>query len=145
MPGPALMWWLGVHGGAGERTMAALIQDSRTVGHAWPVVATPNVPAPRVVLVARTHARGLLALQAAATEWASGQTGVDLLGAVLIADAPGRLPRPLRDLMSLVSGGVPRTWHVPWMEPWRRGETVTATDVPKPVRTLVTEISDLLK
>ncbi|WP_370463240.1 DUF6668 family protein [Nocardiopsis sp. FR4] len=139
------MWWLGVHGGAGERTMAALIQGTRTVGHAWPVVATPNTPAPRVVLVARTHARGLLCLQAAATEWASGQAGVDLLGAVLIADAPGRLPRPLRDLMSLVSGGLPRTWHVPWMESWRRGEAVTATEAPRAVRALITEISDLLK
>src|SRR5690625_7783755 len=68
------------------------------------------------------HAHGLLATQTAATKWASGAVDVDLLGLVLVADAPGRLSRPLRDLARLVSGGLPRVWNLPWIEAWRLGE-----------------------
>ncbi len=139
----ALLWWVGVHGGAGERTLAALLVGSRPAGHAWPQLATGEHP--RVVLVARTHARGLLAAQAAATEWASGLSGVDLLGLVTIADAPGRLPRPLKDLLKLVSGGVPRVWNLPWVEAWRLGETPTLDTAPKAARAMVAELSELTR
>lgn len=50
-------------------------------------------------------------------------TGVDLLGLVVVADAPGRLPRILRNRVRLVSGAVPRLWEIPWVGPWRLGET----------------------
>jgi hypothetical protein len=137
------LWWVGVHGGAGERTLAALLEGSHRAAHAWPEVAISVAHKPRAVLVARTHARGLLAAQAAATEWASGHTGVDLLGLVLVADAPGKLPRPLKDLAKLVSGGVPRVWHVPWVETWRQGAPPHPQSAPKAVRTMITELSDL--
>ncbi|MCY9785693.1 hypothetical protein KIK06_17545 [Nocardiopsis sp. EMB25] len=140
---PARLWWVGVHGGAGERTLAALLEGSRAAVHAWPEVAISVTFRPQAVLVARTHARGLLAAQAAATEWASGYSGVDLLGLVLIADAPGRLPRPLRDLAKLVSGGVPRVWNVPWIEAWRLGESPTLDAAPKPVRAMISDLADL--
>ncbi|GAA3612891.1 hypothetical protein GCM10022266_27170 [Agrococcus terreus] len=39
---------------------------------------------------------------------------MDVLGLVLIADAPGKLPKPLKELVHVVSGGAPRTWHLPW-------------------------------
>jgi hypothetical protein len=138
--GPATMWWMGVHGGAGESTLEQLLEGSRAAGHAWPIAKDDALPAPRVMLVARTTARGLQAAQLAAREWASGTVPVDLVGLVLIADAPGRLPKPLRDLAQVVVGGVPRSWRLPWVEPWRLGESVSETTAPKTMTQLLDEL-----
>ena len=32
------LWWLGVHGGAGETTLAQLLEGSWETGHAWPQI-----------------------------------------------------------------------------------------------------------
>ncbi|MEV6133681.1 DUF6668 family protein [Streptomyces violaceusniger] len=113
-------WWLGVHGGAGVSTLERAVPGGRDSGRAWPATGEPEP----VVLVARSSAHGLGAAQNAAQQWASRMvTGVDLLGLVVVADAPGRRPRILRDRVRLVSGAVPRLWEIPWVEPWRLGET----------------------
>lgn len=156
----APLWWLGVHGGAGETSLAALLGSSRAAEHAWPTPVTLGLPdsspegdafhhaAPgvaRVVLVARTHASGLRAAQIAATEWASGAVqGVDLLGLALVADAPGKLPRSLRDTAKVVTGGVPRVWKIPWIEAWRLGEPISVESSPRLVRAMVTDLNALL-
>jgi hypothetical protein len=56
-----------------------------------------------------------------------------VLGLVLIADAPGRLPRVLDDFADIVGGGVPRVWDIPWIEEWRRGEAPTPDNTPDEV------------
>lgn len=139
-PAAARLWWVGVHGGAGESTLQRLVDGSRAGDHAWPVCAPDPVP---TVLVARTHASGLQAAQRALAEWAAGGIDVDLLGLVLVADAPGRLPRPLRDLARVVGGGAPRCWQLPWVEAWRLGGPVL-DDVPRAARSAVREIGELL-
>lgn len=141
----ARVWWLGVHGGAGESTLEQLLDGSRAAGHAWPVPApgTHAAARPSVVLVARTHAHGLRAAQAAARDWASGDVPVRLLGLLLIADAPGRLPRPLRDLSRLVAGGVPASWSVAWYEPWRLGTPVATAVKPGDAMAAISAIEDL--
>ena len=141
----ARVWWLGVHGGAGESTLEQLLDGSRAAGHAWPVPApgTHAAARPSVVLVARTHAHGLRAAQAAARDWASGDVPVRLLGLLLIADAPGRLPRPLRDLSRLVAGGVPASWSVAWYEPWRLGTPVATAGKPGDAMAAISAIEDL--
>ncbi len=68
----------------------------------------------------------------------------DVLGLAIVADAPGRLPRPLRDLAALVAGGVPKVWHVPWVETWRLGEPVGLETSPRAVRQMVSELHHLL-
>lgn len=142
--GTADLWCLGVHGGAGESTLAALVPGWRAAAHSWPKVPAGDTPAP-LILVARSSAVGLRAAQNAARQWASGSVPpVELLGLVIVADAPGRLPRPLRDLAALVSGGVPRTWHLPWVESWRLGEDVALTTAPRPVRQVIDSITQLL-
>lgn len=103
---------VGAHGGAGATSLAAsdpeLLFDC---GAAWP--STHGKQA--CILVARTSARGLHAAQTALQQWAAAETpSVDVLGLVLIADAPGKLPKPLKELVHVVSGGAPRTWHLPW-------------------------------
>jgi len=138
---PAKVWWLGVHGGAGESTLAALAQDTRAAQHGWPIADPPNI-ATNVVLVARSNYQGLTAAQRAATEWASGALGksVTLAGLVLIADAPGRLPKPLRDLQQVVGGGLPRVWTLPWVDAWRLGPADPSPLLPKAFRELFAEL-----
>jgi hypothetical protein len=115
-------WWLGVHGGAGVSTLEQAVPGGRDAGRAWPAAPDATGAQP-VVLVARSSASGLRAAQHAAQQWASRMvTGVDLLGLVVVADAPGRRPKVLRDQVRLVSGAVPRLWEIPWVEPWRLGE-----------------------
>lgn len=139
---PARVWCLGVHGGSGESTVAALMEGSRESGHAWPDLA--GDPAP-VVLIARTSAHGLERSQAAAAQWAAGATSdVRLLGLVLIADAPGRLPPPLHAWVKVLSGGVPRVWHLPWSEELRRGADPRSARHSRAVRRLLGDVAALL-
>ena len=135
-----------MHGGAGESSLARLTPHWPAAAHAWPVITTPTNSATRVVLVARSHAAGLRAAQRAATQWASFATPepVQVLGLVVVADAPGRLPRPLRELVDLVGGGVPHTWFVPWIESWRLGESPTLQAAPRPVASVIDAITALL-
>jgi hypothetical protein len=139
---PARVWWLGVHGGAGESTLAALAEGTRPAGHAWPIPVTPGTTH-HVALVARTHYAGLTAAQHAATEWASHSVGdgVQLAGLVLIADAPGRLPKPLRDLENVIGGGVPHVWHLPWVDAWRFGPVSVSDSLPREFRDLFAALS----
>jgi hypothetical protein len=139
----AALWWVGVHGGAGESTLASLIPGWQAAEHAWPRTAAPT-PA-RTVLVARSDARGLRAAQDAMRQWAAGLVpSVEVLGLAVMADAPGRLPRSLRELLQVVSGGVPRTWSVPWVDAWRVGEPPAPSDAPREVQRLVDELSAIL-
>lgn len=140
---PASLWWLGTHGGAGESSLAALVDGWAEAGHSWPCPADGG--AADVVLVARTSMAGLRSAQAAATQWASGRAGeANVLGLVLVADAPGKLPRPLRDFARLVSGGVPRSWSVPWIAAWRMGEAPTS-DIPRDLRRLIDDLNRLTR
>jgi len=139
---PATVWWLGVHGGAGESTLATLASGTRPADHAWPIPVSPGTTH-RVVLVARTNFTGLTGAQRAATEWASNVLGdgVSLAGLVLIADAPGRRPKVLRELEQVISGGVPRVWNLPWVDAWRLGPAAPGDDLPKEYRELFTDLS----
>ena len=135
--GSADYWWLGVHGGAGESSLARLDKSTRAAEHHWPQAAAGAV----VVLVARSNIHGLRAAQRAATEWASGSLpGIQLAGLVVVADAPGRLPKELRDFARVVGGGVPHLWHVPWIEGWRLGHEVPIELLPKDLRTVLEQV-----
>lgn len=141
----ASLWVVGAHGGAGESTIAELDGDWIAAAHAWPGAAPSDASPSRVIVVARTSARGLLAAKAVAKQWATGLVrGVEVLGLVLIADAPGHLPKALRDLKKIVGGGYPRTWQVPWIESWRRGEQVSTDIAVREVRRLVDDLRTLL-
>lgn len=140
----APLWWLGTHGGSGESTLASLVPEWLGAGHGWPNLAG-STPA-HVVLTARSNTRGLRAAQAAATQWAAGLVpNVTLLGLVILADSPRRPPPALRQLAQLVSGGVPRTWNVGWVESWRMDPAPTATGAPSDVRRLIDDLNTLLR
>lgn len=138
----AALWVVGAHGGAGESSLAELDPSWQAAGRAWPELPTGAPVA--CVVVARTNVRGLLAARTALTQWAASGAGesVRLLGLVLVADAPGKTPAPIRDLAKVVGGGAPRVWHVPWVEAWRLGDPVTER-VPRPVSKLVSTLRSL--
>lgn len=135
------LWVVGAHGGAGESTLAALMPGATAMDHHWPQLSGSAVP---VVVVARSSLRGLVAAQIAAQQWASRLVpGVDLLGLVVMADAPGRLPRLLRDHLQVVAGGYARTWTVPWIDAWRTSD-VNSAAAPREVRRVVDELTALV-
>lgn len=122
------VWLTSAHGGAGSSTLADLSGLGwRAAGTAWPISPDPNRPA-RVLLCARTSYTGLRAAQVALTDWASGRVPVELEGVVLLAAAPGRLPKPLRPLLELVRGAAGRVWEVGWQSPWLVGPAVMTGD-----------------
>lgn len=141
-PGTAGLWVVGAHGGAGESSLASLDERWVASGHSWPVLQ--DLAPCQCVVVARTSVRGLLAARTALTQWASSGIGPSarLVGLVLISDAPGKLPPPLRDLQTLVAGGAPRVWQVPWIEAWRLGEPPAST-TPSAVKKLVSDLRSL--
>lgn len=124
MSGSAALWVTGAHGGAGETRIADLLDGARATSHCWPVIQ--HSASPRVLLACRSDVRGLTAGQTALTQWASGAApDVDLLGLVILADAPGRMPKALREFASLVGGGAPRYWLLPWVEEWRQSPSTS--------------------
>ncbi len=141
LPGSPRVWVIGVHGGAGESTLARLLTGATATGHRWPTSTTTPV-----LLVARSSMTGLTAARRAATQWASGAAGnLSLLGLVVIADAPGRLPRPLAQFADLVGGGVPRMWRWPWIDQLRLDPHLhrSAPSWPKPALALLDTIDAL--
>jgi hypothetical protein len=123
--------------------VARLLPGARPAQHAWPA-AGRELKTPRVLLVCRSHADGLRAAQRALTDWASPNAGfsVELLGLVVSADAPGPLPKPLRDFAALVGGGAPRLWHLPWVPAWRMGQD--PHEPPREVRSFIRTVTTLL-
>ena len=130
-------WWLGVHGGAGETSLARLDKNTKAAEHHWPLTTTGAA----VVLVARSNIPGLHAARLAATEWASGSLpGIQVAGLVVMADTPGRLPKEIRDFSRVVAGGVPHVWHFPWVDGWRYGHDVPPEELPKEARTALEQV-----
>ena len=70
----------------------------------------------------------------------AGGVPVLLLGLVLIADAPGRLPHALRQLAGLIAGGAPAVWSLPWIEAWRVGDPPGPANAPKVARRLLEDL-----
>ena len=115
---------LGAHGGAGVSSLlrAGLDQVAVDAGRRWPQAGV-------VVLVARTSTSGLEWARDLARQHASGLAGeVELLGLVLVPDAPGRLPARAAGLRDLITGAFARTWQLPWLQEWR----IAATSEPLP-------------
>jgi hypothetical protein len=153
-----LIWVVGLHGGSGASTITRLLDQSaqtnpdRGAGQfsrdvtewsprGWPSGPGPQVAA-RVLLVARTHLAGLDNAAAAAEQWASGRLdGVQLLGLVLVDDAP-RPTSVQRAAVQRVSALVPECWHVPWIPAWRDLAAPQLADAPRRVRGTALHIVD---
>jgi hypothetical protein len=69
-----------------------------------------------------------------------GGAAVRVDGLVLIPDMPGRMPKELRHLAQVVSGGLPHTWSLPWVDAWRFGPLDPAADLPKEFHALLADL-----
>lgn len=135
-------WYVGCHGGAGTSTLAVAVSGGADAGRHWPLPQPSRESS--VVLVTRDHAAGLRAAQGGALQWASGVlVGVSLLGLAVVASAPGRRPKPLRDLIQLVAGAFPRVWELPWVESFRLGDPVDQVDLPAAFTSMAADLSSL--
>ncbi|CAM5717373.1 DUF6668 family protein [Streptomyces fumanus] len=95
------------------------------VGARWPDPARGEPR--RVLLVARTSARGLASASQALGALRDGRApqGLELLAVVLVADAPGRLPLGLLRRIRVLRSAA-RVLRVPWIPAWRTGGTPRA-------------------
>ncbi|MPY30668.1 hypothetical protein FNH09_04880 [Streptomyces adustus] len=123
--------WVATHGGAGTSTLAA-VYGGRDCGRDWPGPDDPQ----SVLLVARTHAAGLDAVLRTLEVFRLGEApvGLDLDSVVLVADAPGRLPRPLAQRVARIESAVD-VHRVPWVAAWRVGDL--GGEPPRETRTLI--------
>lgn len=141
MMGTAAVWVVGVHGGAGESRIAAMVDGAKVTDHYWPVPRDGSVP--KVLLVCRSDMNGLTAARNALTQWASGAApALDLLGLAVLADAPGKAPKELRSFAAIVGGGAPRLWTLPWVEAWRLGHS-TAAPATREYQRFITDLAAL--
>lgn len=118
---PPRWWWLGCHGGAGATTLATTVHGGWEAFRAWP---DPRWGGPTVVvLVCRSHERGMSAASSVIRQWLAGATPpVTVWGLVIMADAPGKLPKQLSAQRRRLAGTVEHTFTVPWVEPWRASD-----------------------
>lgn len=136
------VWLVGVHGGAGESSLAHVL-GAREAGRAWPI---PQHYAQRssVVLVARTHSRGIESMRNALREIASGSvSSVDVAGVIFVRDAP-KLPADLRNEARIVASAAAASWWVPWIDSWRRTQTPTLDGLPRLTTQLLTNLRTYL-
>lgn len=111
-----LVWLVGAHGGAGVSTLAASMAPMGDAGHTWPVADKHRW----CVLVGRTTREGLERLHDAALQVRAGLAGdVELLGAILVADTPGSMPKSLEKKLYALESITPTLWRVPYVAEWR--------------------------
>lgn len=136
---PVPVGLVGLHGGAGVTRLAREIDRAVDLGRYWPDVRRGQPP--QVVVVARTHEAGLAMLALTLRACAQGRIppGVQVAGALLVADAPGRLPRQLARRIRVLATAV-ATHQVPWVPAWRLGDDDPAEQVVTAVRDFLGQV-----
>lgn len=115
-----IAWAVGSHGGAGASTLARVIAPMADAGGQWPACEQHRF----CVVVCRSTWTGLDAAHSAVLQSQAGDTGgCEVLGVVIIADAPGRTPKPLVQREKVLED-LTHVWRVPYLPDFR----VTAPD-----------------
>lgn len=117
---PCPVFVVGTHGGAGTSTVARLL-NALDSGCAWP--EPPYGVRVNVVLTARTSAAGLRAASRALAGYCAHgyPESAHLAGFVLVADAPGRLPKDLGRRIAILASAA-MVYRLPWVREWRLSE-----------------------
>ncbi|MGW4533120.1 hypothetical protein ACWEOI_19435 [Nocardia sp. NPDC004340] len=126
-PRPPLLWLVGVHGGAGVSSLAASLRWAGDAGQRWParIGAGADMDSPLVVLVGRSHLRGVNALHRAllAHQARATPAGSAVVGVLTVADSARPLPVPVAQRREEMEGLAielgARTWRLGWLEQWR--------------------------
>lgn len=128
-------WWVGVHGGAGVTSLAAVVDGTGDGGQHPPV----DAHSPWMVAVARTHQHGL-----DRAEQFAARTPPGLVGLVTIADAPGTLPKALQRRRDQVEAAYARAWRVAWIPEWRETSPQPGQALPASVRSVAVEAARIV-
>lgn len=110
---PPVVAIVGAHGGAGTSTLARWWAPAADCGQSWPgSVQTTQ----RVVVAARLCLPGLVACADRLREWHVGTApgGVEIVGVVLSAARPGRVPAPVRRYRAVVEDLAEQVWDIGW-------------------------------
>ncbi|WP_051047567.1 hypothetical protein [Nocardia asiatica] len=110
---PPLFAVLGAHGGAGTSTLARWWAPAADTGLAWPAsLATTQ----QVVVAARLCMPGLTAAADRLREWHAGLApdGVHVIGLVLTAARPGRVPMVVRRYCAVVADLIEHVHQIAW-------------------------------
>ncbi|MFF0609750.1 hypothetical protein ACFYUD_13865 [Nocardia tengchongensis] len=124
---PPLLWLVGVHGGAGVSSLAASLRWAGDAGQRWParIGAGADMDSPLVVLIGRSHLRGVNALHRAllAHQAQATPVGSAVVGVLTVADSARPLPVPVAQRREEMEGLAvelgARTWRLGWLEQWR--------------------------
>ena len=111
-------WLVGVHGGAGATTLAALLAPFMDSHGVIPAQDDPRT----CILVAQSHKAGLKKLLDAILQFDTDQAGgAELLGVVIVETQPGKTPKALLGDIQRITEAAPggNVWHVPFVESWR--------------------------
>ncbi|MFD4351566.1 hypothetical protein ACFWPX_03355 [Nocardia sp. NPDC058518] len=110
---PPLVAIVGAHGGAGTSTVARWWAPAADCGQCWP---GSTVTTQLVVVAARLCLPGLIACAERLREWHAGAApdGVDIVGVVLTAARPGRIPAPVRRYRAVVEDLTEVVWEIGW-------------------------------
>lgn len=122
---PPVVWLVGAHGGAGTTTLATSWAPAAEAGRVWPAADKY----PYVVIVCRSHLAGLERAHELALQAKGGLAGdCQLLGVAVVADAPVKLPKTLRQKIEVIGAAVSHLWEIPWLPALRE---TTLTELPE--------------
>lgn len=110
---PPLVAVLGAHGGAATSTLARWWAPAADTGLAWP--ASPQ-STQHVLVAARLCMPGLTAAAERLREWHAGLApeGVEVIGLVLTAARPGKVPAVVRRYRAVVAELVAHVYEIGW-------------------------------
>lgn len=112
---PAL-WIISAHGGAGATTLGHVIAPAADAGQQWPV----KEENPFVLIACRSTASGLDAAHSAVLQHCTGSVApCELLGVVVTADAPGKMPKSLAQRVEVLED-LSKVWLLPYVDEFRR-------------------------
>lgn len=108
---PPVAWFVGAHGGAGASTLGRLCAPMEDADKQWPA----HDALPLCVVVCRSTRSGLDAAQSAILQAKSGNAGAcTVLGVVIVADAPGKTPKVLRQREKVLED-LTTIWRIPYL------------------------------
>ncbi|WP_147291518.1 DUF6668 family protein [Corynebacterium senegalense] len=106
-----IAWAVSAHGGAGATTLAQMLAPVGDAADQWPA----HDEYPLCVVVCRSTRTGLDAAQSAILQSKSGHTGrCEVLGVVIVADAPGKTPKSLAQRETVLEE-LTTVWRVPYL------------------------------
>ncbi|MFD3706169.1 hypothetical protein ACFWUP_23770 [Nocardia sp. NPDC058658] len=112
---PPLVAIVGAHGGAGATTLARWWAPAADSERCWP--ASPHTTQ-LVTIAARLCLPGLISCAERLREWRAelAPDGVVVVGVVLTAARPGKVPAAIRRYRTLIEDLAPAVWAIGWHE-----------------------------